>query len=322
MDLRQVEYVVAIVDHGGFTRAANALGLAQPSLSQSVRRLEEELGAPLLARMGRRVELTEAGESFLGPARRLLREAQRARDAVAAHAGLTAGTLDLVALASLAVDPVAGLVADFRRRHPGVTVRMLDPSSPAHLLELVRSGRAEAGITEADGAPPGLVTVTLSSQSLVAVLPPARPGADGPTGAMSARELAGQALVVTPPGTSLRTLVDRFVGAVGAGGVPRQPGQPGQPAAVSVAISVAVETDQRDMLVPLVLRGAGAAVLPPALAADAAAEGAVVRPLDPPLVRRIVLVHPVDGLSPAAAAFVSESSPRDGGPGSTVTAPG
>lgn len=295
MDLRQVEYLVAIVDHGGFTRAASALGMAQPSLSQSVRRLEEELGAPLLTRTGRRVALTEAGESFLGPARRLLREAQRARDAVAAHAGLATGTLDLVALASLAVDPVAGLVAAFRSRHPGVTVRMLDPSSPAHLLELVRSGRAEAGITEADGAPSGLVTVTLSSQSLLAVLPPAPAGAEGRAPhPMTPAELAAEPLVVTPPGTSLRSLVDRFVVAAGF------------PEGV---VRVAVETDQRDMLVPLVLRGAGAAVLPPALAADAAAKGALVRPLDPPLTRRIVLVYPTEGLAPAATAFVAAATP-------------
>lgn len=293
MDLRQVEYVVAIVDHGGFTRAAAALGLAQPSLSQSVRRLEEELGAPLLTRVGRRVELTEAGESFLGPARRLLREAQWARDAVAAHAGLTAGTLDLVALASLAVDPVAGLVAGFRARHPGVTVRMLNPASPAQLLELVRSGRAEAGITEAERSPAGLVTVTLARQPLAAVLPPgSAPAALGP---MTPDELAREPLVVTPPGTSLRSLVDRFV--AGSGSAP-------------VSLRVAVETDHRDMLVPLVLRGAGAAVLPPGLAADAAAEGAVIRLLDPPLERRIVLVHRPDGLAPAATAFVEESTPR------------
>ncbi len=292
MDLRQVEYVVAIVDHGGFTRAAAALGLAQPSLSQSVRRLEEELGVPLLARVGRRVELTEAGEAFLGPARRLLREARRARDAVAAHAGLTAGTLDLVALASLAVDPVAGLVAAFRGRHPGVMVRMLDPSSPAHLLELVRSGRAEAGITEADRPLAGLVSVTLAVQSLVAVLPPGRGTAGPPGAAVTPGELAGEPLVVTPPGTSLRALVDRFVAA-----------------SALPALQLAVETDQRDMLVPLVLRGAGTAVLPPALAAVAAAEGAVVRPLDPPLERRIVLVHPPHGLSPAATAFAAEAAP-------------
>lgn len=291
MDIRQVAFVVAIVDHGGFTRAAAALGLAQPSLSQGVRRLEAELGAPLLARVGRRVELTEAGEAFLGPARRLLREAQRARDVVAAHAGLTAGTLDLVALASLAVDPVAGLVADYRGRHPGVTVRMLDPTSPAHLLDLVRSGRAEVGITEADRSLAGLASVTLSHQVLVAVLPPGRaggPGADA-SGPMTPDELARESMVVTPPGTSLRTLVDRFVGAG------------------SSALQVAVETDQRDVLVPLVLRGAGASVLPPALAAAAAAGGAVIRSLDPPVERRIVLVHPPDGLSPAATAFVAEA---------------
>lgn len=304
MDLRQVEYVVAIVDHGGFTRAAAALGLSQPSLSQSVRRLEEELGAPLLARAGRRVELTAAGESFLGPARRLLREAQRARDAVAAHAGLTAGTLDLVALASLAVDPVAGLVAGFRGRHPGVTVRMLNPASPAHLLELVRSGRAEAGITEADRPPAGLVSVALAVQPLVAVLPPGRLTAGSAAVPVTPDELAAEALVVTPPGTSLRALVDRFVAAAAAAS---------SPGSGPATLRAAVETDQRDMLVPLVLRGAGTAVLPPALAADAAAKGAVVRPLDPPLERRIVLVHPPQGLSPAAAAFVAEAAPGNAG---------
>ena len=288
MDLRQVSYVVAIVDHGGFVRAAAALDVAQPSLSQGVRRLEDELGAPLFVRAGRRVELSEAGVAFLGPARRLLREAQRARDAVGAHAGLTTGTLDLVALGSLAVDPVAGLVAGFRARHPGVSVRMLDPTSPAHLLELVRSGRAEVGITEADAAPAGLVSTTLSRQTLVAVLPPDRPPAPGRP--VVPAELAAEALVVTPPGTSLRALVDRFV-AIAPG-----------PATVRVG----VETDQRDMLVPLVLRGAGVAVLPPALAQVAAAEGAVVRPLDPPLERRIVLVHPAGRLAPAATAFVTE----------------
>jgi len=180
---------------------------------------------------------------------------------------------------------------------PGVTVRMLNPASPAQLLDLVRSGRAEAGITEDDRSLAGLSTVALARQSLVAVLPPA----SGPTGSgtagsgpMTPDELARQPLIVTPPGTSLRTLVDRFVGAAAGSAVPP-------------ALRVAVETDQRDMLVPLVLRGAGAAVLPPALAADAAAEGAEVRPLDPPLERRIVLVHRPDGLAPAAATFVNEA---------------
>src|SRR5437763_4983385 len=93
MDLRQLEYLVAVVDHGGFTRAADALFVAQPSLSQGVRTLEAELGVPLFHRLGRRVELTSAGEALLEPARRMLRDATTARAAVAEVAGVAARPL-------------------------------------------------------------------------------------------------------------------------------------------------------------------------------------------------------------------------------------
>ena len=73
MELRQVEHVIGVVEHGGFTRAAAALHISQPALSQSVRTLERELGSDLFVRAGRSVTLTAAGEAFLAPARRGLR---------------------------------------------------------------------------------------------------------------------------------------------------------------------------------------------------------------------------------------------------------
>src|SRR5438067_1431237 len=73
MELRQLEYVLGIVDHGGFTRAASALHISQPALSQAVRTLEKEIGVDLFVRTGRRVSLTPAGEAFVGPARQALR---------------------------------------------------------------------------------------------------------------------------------------------------------------------------------------------------------------------------------------------------------
>ena len=74
MELRQVEYVVGVAEHGGFTRAATALHVTQPALSEGVARLEAELGVELFHRVGRRVVLSAAGEAFLDPARRLLRD--------------------------------------------------------------------------------------------------------------------------------------------------------------------------------------------------------------------------------------------------------
>src|SRR5690348_4523525 len=113
MELRQAEYVLAVVDHGSFTAGAEALGVAQPSLSEAVRRLEDELDVRLFHRIGRRVELTDAGHAFEGPARRMLRERALCFDAVGAVRGLDAGTLDVVALPTLAVDPLAELIGRF-----------------------------------------------------------------------------------------------------------------------------------------------------------------------------------------------------------------
>ena len=150
MDLRQLEYVVAIVDHGGFTRAANALHVSQPSLSQGVRNLETELGVELFHRLGRKVVLSAAGEALVEPARQVLRDVQTARASVAAVSGLVAGYLDVVALPTLAAEPLARLIGAFRGQHADVVVRVAEPEDTGALAQLIRSGRSEVGLTEID----------------------------------------------------------------------------------------------------------------------------------------------------------------------------
>ena len=283
MDLRQIEYVVAVVDHGGFTRAADALGVAQPSLSQAVRRLEDDLRAPLFARLGRTVRLTDAGEAFLGPARQLLRLAAEARDAVASHAELRTGRLDVASLPTLVADPLADLVGTFRARHPSVTVRVADASTAPGLLEMVRDGRCEIALTDSAVVADDLEMVILGDQELVAVLPPGHPR---PRGRLAIGALAVEPLVLTPPGTSVRVMVDNALAAIGASAV------------------IAVETAQREAIVPLVISGAGVSVLPAPMAYAAEARGATIVGLEPRLWRGIGLVHRSRGLSPAARAFV------------------
>src|SRR6478735_3313424 len=127
MDPRQLEYVVGVVDHGGFTRAAEALHVTQPALSQGIARLEAELGVLLFDRVGRTALLTAAGQAVLEPARQVLRDLRVLRTSVAAVAGLDAGSLEVVALPTLAIDPLARLIGAFRRAHPNVTVRAEQP---------------------------------------------------------------------------------------------------------------------------------------------------------------------------------------------------
>ena len=137
MELRQVEYVLAVIEQGSFTAGADAAGVTQPSLSEGVRRLETELGVRLFDRVGRAVIVTDAGRAFEGPARRMIRERAVVLDAVGAVRELDAGTLDLVALPTLAVDPLASLVGRFRTLHPGVLVHVAAPEDASALEGLV-----------------------------------------------------------------------------------------------------------------------------------------------------------------------------------------
>src|SRR5476649_635879 len=117
MELRQIEYVVAVVDEGSFNKAAASLLVSQPSLSDGIRRLEAEIDVRLFHRLGRSVELTDAGHAFVRPARQLIRDRDAARASVAGVRGLEAGTLDCVALSTLAADPLGGLVGRFRKAY-------------------------------------------------------------------------------------------------------------------------------------------------------------------------------------------------------------
>jgi len=285
MELRQLEYVVGVVDHAGFTRAAAALFVSQPALSQGVRALEAELGIDLFVRAGRHVSLTPAGEAFLGPARQALRDTVTARAAVDDVAGLSSGHLDIVCLPTLAVDPVAALIGRFRSAHGSVAVRLAEPDDPAAIVSLVQSGAAEIGCTDVVPDGSGLEVVELEPQRYMAVLPPGSSGL--PTGAIRLGALAALPLITTPAGTSTRRLLDDALASAGVGA------------------EFAVETDHREAITELVLAGAGAAILPASMAGTAAERGAEIREVRPLIVRRVLLVHRPGTLAPAGRAFVA-----------------
>jgi DNA-binding transcriptional LysR family regulator len=286
MDLRRLELFLAVVDEGGMTRAAKARHVSQPSVSQAIRELEAELGTPLFHRVGRGLVLTAAGDALVGPARQALRDVETARAAVEAVAGLTAGHLELGALPTLAVDPLATLVGRYRVAHPDVTIHLADPRDATELAGLVGSGECELGLTVGSGTAErahGLEVHALSRQDLLAVLPP---GTRLPGRTIGLTRLAGFALVAAPSGTATRLQFEDAFAQVGA------------------TPHVAVTAAQREAILPLVLAGAGATLFPRPLAEQAAALGAVVVPVTPRLSRAVVLAHRPGPLSPAAAAFV------------------
>ena len=278
MDARQLSYFLAVVEHGGFTRAADALHLAQPSLSQAIRALERELGAKLFQRAGRGVVLTSAGEALVAPARRVALELVAAREAVASVVGLVAGRVDLV-VQPAAADAAGELTARFRQRHPAVTVRVIEPRRPPYLTRDLREGDAQLGlsylpVTETQG----LVVEPLREVEMVAVLPPGSAASES----LSLADLARLPLVVGTPGTAWRQLTDSLFATAGA--TPR----------------IAVESAFREAVGPLVTDGGLAAVMPAALAPA----GAVAAPLDPPVRRTLALLRRPGALPPAAQAFL------------------
>lgn len=282
VELRQLEYVLAAIDHGGFTPAAEALHVAQPTLSQGIRTLEVELGVQLFDRVGRGVRLSSAGQAFEAPARRALQEAANARLAATEVVALTSGHVTIISLPTLVVEPLVRWVGRFRQAYPGVTVNVIEAEEADEVPAAVRQGRADLGLAELQGATEGLDTETVIEQELMAICPPGTDLGE----IVSLRRLVTLPIIATPIGTSTRRLVDQAFADVG-----RPP-------------DIAVEVGQREAILPLVLAGAGISFVPRRTAERAQAEGAVAARTRPRLRRRVGLIRRSGTTNPAVAAFL------------------
>jgi len=174
LTLQQLTYFLAAAEHGSFSAAAESLLLAQPSLSEQVRRLEAELGVPLFVRAGRGIELTEAGRLLRPHAERTLAEAQAAAESVREVRDLTGGTVAFGTFGSAHHYLLARLVEDFRKRHPHVRVRAIGQNS-AEVADAVRDGQLEAGLVVLPIDDRGLaVTPAIEDELLYVSADPAR----------------------------------------------------------------------------------------------------------------------------------------------------
>jgi DNA-binding transcriptional LysR family regulator len=203
VELRQLEYFVAVAKYRHFGRAAEAVYVTQPALSQQVQRLEAELGIALLRRTSRGVELTPAGEDLLGRAEQILAEVTEARGAMDEHAGVVRGAVRVAATTADALH-LPDVLAAFHREHPGVRLA-LRHASASEVLALVRRGAVDLAVLSLGAEPVDGLTVTpLADEPLRAI---AAPGESFRAVAVSIEDLQGRPFVLGEPGTALRATV-------------------------------------------------------------------------------------------------------------------
>ena len=169
MTLEQLRVFVAVAERQHMTRAAEALHLAQSAVSAAIAALEGRHGARLFNRVGRGIELTEAGELFLAEAKAVLAKAEAADLVLAELAGLKRGTLAVRASQTIASFWLPRLLVAFRHAHPGVDVK-LSIGNTAQAVSAVRSGAAELGFVEAEVEAPLLISQVLTKDQLVIVV--------------------------------------------------------------------------------------------------------------------------------------------------------
>ena len=143
---RRIAYWLAVVEEGSFTRAALRMHVSQPSLSQQVRLLEQEVGGELLERLPRSVRLTAAGKAFLPHAQIAVRAVERAQQAARSALELETGELEISTVRSIAAGILPDLVKSWRQRHPGTFVRLHEFTHRSLAEDSVRGGVGDLGI--------------------------------------------------------------------------------------------------------------------------------------------------------------------------------
>lgn len=275
MELRQLEYFAAVARHRHFTRAAEALYVTQPALSQQVRRLEAELGLPLLRRTSRGVELTAAGADLLAHAEKVLAEVADARADMARHTGISTGVVRVAATAA-DLPRLPEALADFHGDHPGIQIG-LRQGSATEVVTLVAAGAVDVAVVALTEQPAGVDVHPLADEPLRVAVP-----VDDELAStrVSLKALRGRAFILAEPGSALRETV--MTAAQAAGFSPLPLFEVGDPATVRF----------------LVRAGLGISLVP---ASWLERPGPVVGAADlrdPPR-HRLSLLTPAAGVSPA-----------------------
>ncbi|MGY1691701.1 LysR family transcriptional regulator [Geodermatophilus sp. SYSU D01105] len=273
MELRQLEYLVAVAEEASFTRAAERVHISQSGVSAQIRALERELGARLVDRSTRTATMTAAGTAALEGARATLAAAAGLRRAVDDVTGVVRGSLTVGMVVGCTLTPLFEALAGFHSAHPGVALRLVEGDS-ARLVGDVRAGRVDVALVGVLSLPEGLAATTVVSEPLVAAVPTGHPLAG--RGRVTLADLATTPLVCLPVGTGVRAVFDEACATAG------------------VRVDVVLEASSPEAVADLAARGLGAAVLSASMPAGDA---------------RLDVLALADATAPALLAFVWRPTP-------------
>lgn len=286
MELRQIQYFLALYEEGSMTRAANRMNVVQPALSMQLAKLENEIGQQLFHRNTRGMAPTPAGRLMYRLFRPVLADFARARDQLMQTDGELSGHVSIGLIASVAQDLLAQVLIEFSQAHPRVTLALSDGYTPM-LCKAVTEGLLDAAIINQPRRQLALNSHPLISEDFVLVTGPKHPPlADS----LRLRDAVGLKLALPTRLHGLRDIMDSITQAEG------------------IALAPALEVDSINAIVQLVELGTYAALLPRIAVRSRLQEGRLRAHtlVDPPLTRQVVCVtHPLRPLSPAAAVFIA-----------------
>jgi len=248
MELRALKYLIAVAEHGNFTRAAEALHVSQPALSQQILQMEDRLDAVLLDRSGRTVKVTEAGQAYIAHARRALFELESARRAIHDVGDLSRGAVRLAMTPTFTAYLIGPLVAAFHARFPAIKVNVLEMSMDT-IAAAIEADEVDLGIAFELARCGDIESLPLFTESLRVVVADHHPWAG--RDALDVRSLAEGELALLSKNFVTRVHIDNYLQAS------------------QVAPKVAVEVNTISALVEIVRHSNLLTILPEAIAGQA-----------------------------------------------------
>jgi LysR family hydrogen peroxide-inducible transcriptional activator len=289
MEIHQLRYFVAVADEGNFSRAAAKVRVAQPSLSQQIRKLEAEVGQPLFDRLPRSVVLTEAGRCFIDYARQILASIGDARRCVDELKSEVAGELAVGAIPTIAPYVLPELVVTFQKHYPEVTLEIVEDVTEG-ITRRVEAGELDVALASTCQQSPTLRRESLGSEPLLALVPERHPLAKKTL--VTLDDLKSQRFLLLHEMHCLSRQVHHLLDSH------------------RLRPEIALAGSQLGTIANMVAAEIGVSIVPQMMVKHQATSGCVSLPFAPPVPERELnlLYNPLRFQSKAAAAFRQEAA--------------
>jgi LysR family transcriptional regulator, hydrogen peroxide-inducible genes activator len=299
MEIHQLRYFVAVADEGSFSRAAAKVRVAQPSLSQQIRKLEAEVGQPLFDRLPRSVVLTEAGRCLMDYARQILASIGDARRCVDELKGEIAGNLAVGAIPTIAPYVLPELVVTFQKHYPQVTLEIVEDVTSG-ITRRIEAGELDVAIASTCQQTPTLRRESLGAEPLLALLPEGHPMAK--KALIELDDLKSQRFLLLHEMHCLSQQVNHLLESR------------------RLRPEIALAGSQLTTIANMVAAAIGVSIVPQMMVKHQATPGCVSRPFAPPVPERELnlLYNPLRFQSKAAAAFRQEAAAALSSEGSSI----